>query len=346
MTEYQEYVERIFKYFSSEISAELYWKLFIFANFTNSDQTQSFSDIRKALKQESKNISSKSDSFYNRFTNITQTNLESSLKRFNSEKIKRVLQYSTQEQLIRIIHVTTFNKWIQDLYPLPCAMGIATNDYWDWDSMDMVLKFFFNTTEIYEIRLPDEVNIIEFLLSKRNVTYLYFFNHATTYPPDMQKFDTRNSRKWDHTVFTALFNSERIPACKQNRKSVALSYNYHIDFYDYYRTILTQEIRQSDFKTSCIALFYIPKNAEQLFDFSSTKMFPCPFLIFHSYEELLAKSRTCNSLPSKLGFLRGLTNEMNKKCYQMSNYQEYDTVKDNLEDLFMFQTKIQHTQQQ
>ena len=86
MTEYQEYVERIFKYFSSEISAELYWKLFIFANFTNSDQTQSFSDIRKALKQESKNISSKSDSFYNRFTNITQTNLESSLKRFNSEK--------------------------------------------------------------------------------------------------------------------------------------------------------------------------------------------------------------------------------------------------------------------
>lgn len=118
MTEYQEYVERIFKYFSSEISAELYWKLFIFANFTNSDQTQSFSDIRKALKQESKNISSKSDSFYNRFTNITQTNLESSLKRFNSEKIKRVLQYSTQEQLIRIIHVTTFNKMLHTFISL------------------------------------------------------------------------------------------------------------------------------------------------------------------------------------------------------------------------------------
>ena len=343
MSKRQQYVEKIFEYFSSEISAKLYWKLFIFEHFTDPHKKhKSCSDVKNSIDKEYRRIKKRdSNLFFKRFNNITLAEFKKeSLYFHRNDYIKSTLKYSEIEDLIKIISVSQFNRWMQKLYPSPRAMGLLA-ETWDADSIDRIFRFFFNTSKSADVVIPTESDPINLLLSKKDVNYLYIVNHITEYDisASIEKKDRRKSRLWDHTIFTGLFIDLAKSSCSDIDFSFAKANENLINFYGTYYDMIYDEInaqtKNTNFSQNHVAVFHIPSNMKDCFDFSSEGMMPCPLLIFHSYNELKNKN---NIVPPKLITNLKQLQEIEKKMtagkYQMKDHDDKKNVSSHMRDIF------------
>lgn len=357
MSKYTKYVERIFDYFSEEISADLYWKLFIFAQFSDPrKKKKDYSDVKDSLDKEYRRIVRHKDSFFEKFKNFNLTTLKEEHDKFfkHTDKIDRVLQYSTIDKLYKIITVTEFNRWMQKLYPSPYAMGIL-QETWNIDSINMILEFFFTTDEINGICIPTNgVNSIKFLLSKKDAHYLYLFNYITKYQYcKSDKKYIRPSRQYNHTLFSAVYTDLCSCALASQYESTMLTKKpssnildgkIDISFFD--RLLSKREFKKNvtynTFSPLYIILIHKTPELEEIINSSSIGMLPFPLIAFNSYDDLLNQLSSCNELSINLTRLKELDEEVKQSKYQMKYFYELESVLDNLKDLYMF-PEIAHT---
>lgn len=356
MSKYTKYVERIFDYFSEEISADLYWKLFIFAQFSDPrKKKKDYSDVKDSLDKEYRRIVRHKDFFFEKFKNFNLRTLKEEHDKFfkHTDKIDRVLQYSAIDTLYKIITVTEFNRWMKKLYPSPYAMGIL-QETWNIDSINMILEFFFTTDEINGICIPKGDDSIKFLLSKKDTHYLYLFNYITKYQyckPDKKYI--RPSRQYNHTLFSAVYTDLCSCALASQYESTMLTKKLNsnildgkidISFFD--RLLSKREFKKNvtynTFSPFYIILIHKTPELEEIINSSNISMLPFPLIAFTSYDDLLSQLSSCNELSINLTRLKELDKEVKQSKYQMKYFYELDTVLDNLKDLYMF-PKIAHT---
>lgn len=328
----EEMVKQIISYFSIEITSDIYWKLFIFSKFSHYTQQASPKKIKSALKKEYEHILLDKNNFFNRFSKINEEKLQESLDKFlhNDKRIKNV---TNSKNLIDVIPRSTFAGWIETLYPHPYTMGIVSKS-WEYHTLNAMQNFFFGKTyDSFKISHP-KTDLSYFYFSKANIKYCYFFNIVKCYDIAELDMNSRRDRRWDLTLYSALFDNEHTNALDVKYQSIASKNNQRIDFIDFYRDFIgtVENLRNGyDFCHSpYVVLCHIPheeKRGEETQNISSSlfkpwddgpPFLPFPIYKFESYNELLDKHNDYNNFPSQLDKL--------KKHYCKMTSQKYNHI--------------------
>lgn len=340
--------QHILSYFSPVITADIYWKLFVFSHYSHHTQICPTVSIKQAIEQEYIRILNlPEEDFFKPFKNITEVTLKTSMDKLlnDSNKIKRILDKKNCKDIIKLTGKGNFTTWIHELYPSPLIMGIPS-EIWNKESKAVMYKFFFNSTDIKLRISPPPFDSFEFFFSNPNMNYLYIFNVVKRYPPPSDMTFQYKNHLYDCTLFSALF-TDKASSLKNKCKSLAFEQEQKFNFSERYDSLINRGkslFHNDDFyHTSTLALIHIPayisangrtENLENLFDYSN--MVGCPIYIFHSYDELIKKLSTHTLSPKfikKLKQLRKLYRQAQEPRYTMNSFQDLTTTLNAFRDL-------------
>lgn len=354
MTKREKMVNRIHSYFATELTSDIYWKLFIFANFSHYTQKASPKKIKLALHKEYERILTDKENFFNRFTKISEETLKTSLESFSgrsNNRINNVLKPKhpqDHKRIIDLIPQTTFTNWIKTLYPTPYQMGIL-RESWSYDTLNIMQHFFFGTTyKDLKISTP-KTDLFDFCFSNPNTRYFYFFNVVRCYT--VGEFDKVSplARQWDLTLYSALFIDGQSKPLNDKYRSIAEQNGRNIPFIDFYGSFIDNINPLCNGYDFChspyIVLCHIPREAKRgtttpylsstLFDLWVDKpiVVPFPIYIFESYDELLEKSDKYINFPSLLKNLNDYYRDFTSKKYDNIRFENRRDLASIIHDL-------------
>lgn len=317
MTKRNEYTQKFLKSFAPKITADLYWKLFIFSYFSHHTQHKSYAKIKHEMDMEFDRIK-QGTPFHQCSLTMPLDELEASKKTFqsnDSKKIKRVLQFTSIEQLPKLIGISTFTNMIKDIYPSPFLMGLPF-EYWNTDSINAMQKYFFNTTK-HTFHLIQNFDAVTYFFSNPNFELFYFFNVIKQYPLANEDKFQRPDRRWDHTLFSFLLTGAPHNYFLGKRyQSIGTTEKWRIDFFKFFTDFFTSSFRNDDTSSSTIpvAIIHVPtENNCRIFNFEN-KVFPYPMFIFSSYDDLIEKLQVSHA-PND-----NLLQQRLKDIYTLRNY--------------------------
>lgn len=205
MTKRDEAVEKILTDFSNQITAEIYWKLFIFRYFSHPQQQKAISpkEIKKRIEEECEN-----DEIFKRFPQISKKSLREIADTYmngNNLKIRRHQKKCTCiQQLPELLCVSNVQKLFNQEFPSPFIFGYY-GFKWEKDWVSTMQKEYFHTSQ-YDIQitnsLEDETGLLEHYLSNPKFTCYYVYTIVKKYSlSDKLIAYNRSDRKYNSTAF-------------------------------------------------------------------------------------------------------------------------------------------------
>lgn len=290
MTKRKELTERILADFSSQITAEIYWKLFIFREYSHPKQRVKPKYIKKNIEKESQN-----DAIIQRFPGISKDSLTEEASKYmasNNEKINRALKYTRIQDLPKLLGISNINR----LFCSPCIFGFYSFEWTD-EIYSILMEKYFQSDE-YSLELPqavpaDSLQLLTYYLTDTKYSFSYVYTDIQDYPVSTLDKKSRPSRQYTKTAFFVLPEINDIEGKKDihiNRryeswghKKGGLNFSDKINQLCYGSKMITEQQYP-------VLFIYLPKNRRDYnFKLDDSIQYPYSLFLFDDYAGLIKK---------------------------------------------------------
>lgn len=344
MTKRKELTERIFADFSSQITAEIYWKLFIFREYSHPKQRAKPKYIKSRILKESKN-----DDIIQRFPKISKESLMEEASKYmpsNNEKINKTLKYTRIQDLPSLLGISNINK----LFYSPYVFGFYSFEWTD-EIYSILMQKYFQSSE-YSLELAkavpaDSLELLTYYLTDPKYSFSYVYTDIQTYPVSKLDESAQPSRQYTRTAFFILPEIDEI----KGEKCIHINMKYTswghkkggLNFSDYINKVWVGKKKKTKERYPVLFIF-LPKNNRDLnFKLDDSIQYPYSLFLFKNYAELIKKLENIHFLDDKfttrkiecLKMLKALNRCKHEIFnYRLKDFKRIDDYKFKLENIF------------
>lgn len=298
MNERDKIVERILADFSTQITASMYWKLFIFRYFSHHTQKKDNppKTIKEKIEEECEN-----KIIYERFPLISKENLSKEANTYmdgNNLKIRRHQgKCASIYHLPELLGVSNVQKLFRQKFISPYVAGFYGLKWETTWGLALQEKYFH--TNKYNIPLTtskDESALLEYYLTDSGLVFYFVYTAVQKYNIPTDALNIRADRRYNRTVFFYLLKSEEIK--EKDDKKLIVTYlnsskkswggkNKGIDLNYYLSKLMTDAKKDTGNSKRLVFFVYLQKNYAKKYFTLNQAPTPYPVFFFSSYTNIL-----------------------------------------------------------